>query len=137
MANMTQAGEMNLEKLLREMNPELCSQVYGFISSTKAEALSDQIQQNCIMKFEENEGTTYIIPLEDLKIYKIQYEFACQKITLKIHSNLEAVGFLAQILEKLAEKNIPCNVVSGFYHDHLFVPEGRGHEALEMLTSIV
>ena len=24
------------------------------------------------MKFEENEGTTYIIPLEDLKKYKIQ-----------------------------------------------------------------
>jgi hypothetical protein len=49
---------------------------------------------------------------------------------LTVHSSLEAVGFLAAITARLAETGISVNVVSAFYHDHLFVPHDRADEAL-------
>ena len=44
-----------------------------------------------------------------------------------------AVGFLAVISAKLAAAGISCNVFSAVHHDHLFVPHGRGREAVELL----
>ena len=43
-------------------------------------------------------------------------------ITLDVHSSLESVGFLAAVSARLAAAGIPCNAVSAFHHDHLFVP---------------
>jgi hypothetical protein len=54
-------------------------------------------------------------------------------ITLEVNSSLEAVGFLAAITGRLAEAGIPVNPVSGFHHDHLFMPEGRAEEAMAIL----
>jgi uncharacterized protein len=68
-------------------------------------------------------------------------------ITLNVHSSLEAVGFVAFVAGKLAafrwdgdgetgRGGITANVVSGFYHDHLFVPVGREADALAVLGGI-
>jgi hypothetical protein len=57
-------------------------------------------------------------------------------ITLNVHSSLEAVGFIAEVSKKLTEKGIGVNPVSGFFHDHLFVPTGREDEALEVLSDL-
>jgi hypothetical protein len=54
-------------------------------------------------------------------------------ITLNVHSSLEAVGFIARVATELAKHGMGVNPVSGFYHDHLFVPEGRERDALEIL----
>ena len=58
-------------------------------------------------------------------------------ITLEAHSSLEAVGFLARITTELAKHQMGVNPVSGFYHDHLFVPDGREQDALSVLEEIV
>ena len=57
-------------------------------------------------------------------------------ITLTVHSSLEAVGFLGAIATQLAAAGISVNPVSAFYHDHLFVPEGRTEEAMQVLGRI-
>ena len=57
-------------------------------------------------------------------------------ITLEIHSSLEAVGFIARIATELAKANMGVNPVSGFYHDHLFVPDGREGDALRIVKEI-
>jgi hypothetical protein len=57
-------------------------------------------------------------------------------ITLNIHSSLEAVGFMAAVSGKLTEKGISVNPVSGFYHDHCFVPLGREEEATNLLEEM-
>jgi hypothetical protein len=45
-------------------------------------------------------------------------------ITLNVYSSLEAVGFIAAVGAKL--NKIGVNPVSGFFHDHCFVPvEGK------------
>jgi ACT domain len=57
-------------------------------------------------------------------------------ITLNVHSSLEAVGFIAYVAGKLAERGIGTNPVSGFWHDHVFVPVGREGEAMAVLEGI-
>ena len=57
-------------------------------------------------------------------------------ITLTIHSDLNAVGFLAAITKKLAESNISVNAVSAYYHDHLFVPFEKSKQTMKLLQKI-
>lgn len=57
-------------------------------------------------------------------------------ITCEVHSSLEAVGFLAVIAGRLRDLGMGVNPVSGFFHDHLFVPEGREGEAVEALREL-
>jgi hypothetical protein len=57
-------------------------------------------------------------------------------ITLEVNSSLEAVGFMAVVAGKLAERGIGVNPVSGFWHDHCFVPLGREEEAMEALGEL-
>lgn len=44
---------------------------------------------------------------------------------------------MAVLTRVLAERGVPVNVVSGFCHDHLFVPEGRVQEAVAALEGVV
>jgi hypothetical protein len=57
-------------------------------------------------------------------------------ITLDVHSSLEAVGFIAVIATALKNLNIGVNPVSGYFHDHLFIPDGREKEVMAMLKTI-
>lgn len=57
-------------------------------------------------------------------------------ITCEVHSSLEAVGFLAVITGRLRDLRMGVNPVSGFFHDHLFVPEGREGEAVGALRRL-
>ena len=50
-----------------------------------------------------------------------------------MRSSLVAVGFLATVCSRLAEVGISVNPVSGFHHDHLFVPWDRREEAMAVL----
>lgn len=88
------------------------------------------------MTFQEAEGVTLILLKEEAEANGLAYEFPCRMITLNIHSSLEAVGFLARITAELAKQNMGVNPVSGFYHDHLFVPDGREQDALRVLQAI-
>ena len=61
--------------------------------------------------------------------------FPCKKITLNVHSSLDAVGFLAAVTTRLAKDvRTGVNPVSGFYHDHLFVPVGSEDEVMRCLN---
>lgn len=58
-------------------------------------------------------------------------------ITCEVHSSLEAVGLLAAVTARLRDLGMGVNPVSGFFHDHLFVPEGREGEAVGALRELV
>jgi hypothetical protein len=70
----------------------------------------------------EAEGPTLILPLEDAEALGLPVVFVAAQITLTVHSALEGVGLTAAVAVALAEVGIPCNVVAGARHDHLFVP---------------
>lgn len=81
-------------------------------------------------------SATLILFQSDAIAHALPYEFPCRMITLNVHSALEAVGFMAHIAAALAAKGMGVNPVAGFYHDHLFVPEGREAEAMAVLQDM-
>ena len=68
--------------------------------------------------------------------YGLQYEFVAAMITLGVRSRLQAVGLTAAVSSALADAGISCNVMSGYFHDHLFVPVERADEAMALLQHL-
>ena len=126
-------GETNLDKLLGSMAPELVEGLFVF-GTISDDAVPDGLRPQ--MMFREAEGVTLILLKEEAEARGIAYEFPCRMITLNIHSSLDAVGFLARITAVLAEQDMGVNPVSGFYHDHLFVPDGKEQVALSALRKL-
>lgn len=86
--------------------------------------------------FREAEGLTLIIPRSQASSAGLSFQFECALITLNVHSSLVAVGFIAMISASLVKENIPCNVMSAYHHDHLFVPFERRERAMQVLQKL-
>ena len=97
------------------MSPDLKVDPYVFLTSSNG--FTAKQQEQAIMIFREIEGMTLIT-----KATQESSDPKWAMITLNVHSDLNAVGFLAVITKKLAEAGISVNPVSAYYHDHLFVP---------------
>ena len=126
-------GETNLDELVRSMSAVLVEGLYVFVTAQHDQKL-DGIEPR--MTFREAEGTTYILLKSEAETQGLSYEFPCRMITLNIHSSLEAVGFMARIATELAKHDMGVNPVSGYFHDHLFVPDGRQDDAMKVLNEM-
>jgi uncharacterized protein len=127
------AGETNLDALIRSLSAVLVDGLYVFVTLPYERAPLEIVPR---MVFREAEGTTYILLKSEAEALGLAYEFPCRMITLNIHSSLEAVGFMARIATELAKHNMGVNPVSGFFHDHLFVPDGRQQDAMAVLEKM-
>lgn len=127
-------GETNLKKLIATMSLELTNE--EFVYCTLPLKSRNRFKINPICEFQEKEGVTVILKCTEAKTHKIASQYPCKKITLNIHSSLNAVGFLAAICNTLAKHNISVNPVSGYYHDHLFVPSQKAKKALQVLYDL-
>ncbi len=127
-------GEVDLNVLLRTMEPVLHSSTFVFHSS--ALSFADALAYDPILLFKENEGTALILKKEKADDEGLNYHYVSRMITLNVHSSLEAVGFLAAITAHLAKAGISVNPVSAHFHDHLFVPEERANDAMHILNNI-
>lgn len=127
------SGEHDLETLIKSMQPKLQPDTYVFAT---VPASFDASHLSPRMMFQEAEGKTLILAKSDADAASIAYEFPCRMITLNVHSALDAVGFLAKITSKLASLGMGVNPVSGFYHDHLFIPEDRAEDAMRTLVAM-
>ncbi|MBS9716233.1 ACT domain-containing protein [Pseudohalocynthiibacter aestuariivivens] len=124
------SGEQNFDALLRTLSAKLEDGLFVFVTVSD-DAVPGDISPRMI--FREDEGTTLIILKSEAEACGLAYEFPCRMITLNVHSSLEAVGFIARIATELAKHDMGVNPVSGFFHDHLFVPDGREQDALQVL----
>lgn len=127
------SGETDLDTLLRSLSAELVAGEFVFVT------LSDERVPpgfSPMMVFREAEGVTLIVEREEAEARGLDHAFPCRMITLNVHSSLEAVGFMAKISGVLAKHGYPVNPVSGFYHDHIFVPVGSESEVLGLLNDI-
>ena len=127
------SGELDLQKLLTTLSAELVDGVYVFVT-LKDDLVPQGLSPRMI--FREAEGITLILLQSEAEAAGLDHEFPCRMITLNVHSSLEAVGFIAYIATELAKQGMGVNPVSGFYHDHLFVPEGREQDAMNILAQI-
>jgi hypothetical protein len=127
-------GELELSKLLSSLNPLLDPDLYVFISLPPGTAAPVDLAIQ--MLFREREGLTVIATKESSIKHGLSYTFPSRMITLDVHSSLEAVGFMAAITDELKKLQIGVNPVCGYFHDHIFVPDGREQEVIEALGEI-
>lgn len=126
-------AEKDLSKIVHGMEPVLNPGEYIFTTLKN----SDNIPRRDILcEFKETEGNTLILKREIADQLKLSYEFVAAWITLMVHSSLEAVGFTALFSSELARHGIVCNVIAGYYHDHIFVAKKDEIRAIEVLTSL-
>lgn len=123
-------GEKNLAILLKSIKPKIHAGEYIFCSLKNFSQID---LQKIILLFKEDEGYTVILKKEDADTLNIHYAFVAAWIELNVYSALDAVGLTAAFSNALADKNISCNVVAGFYHDHIFVETKDAHNAMKIL----
>ncbi len=124
----------NLNQLLKSMQPKLVSGKYVFCTIPKSKFST--LKLNPKLLFHEEEGVTVIVEKETADKNKLSYDKVWSLITLNVNSDLSAVGFLAAITPALAEAGISVNVISAYYHDHLFVLEEKKEEAMKVLQKL-
>ena len=126
-------GEVDLQKLIKDMKPELNKGEYVYcLADSKEQAIA----LGPLCYFLEKEGVTMILPKEKADAMNIPYTMTCGWITLTVHSSLEAVGLTAAVSKALTEASISCNVVAAFYHDHIFVPMKDAERAMNALQKL-
>lgn len=123
--------ETDLSLLLKSLNPIVNPGEYVFCHLPQIENLV-----NIISYFKEQEWITVIVKKNIADELGWEYSFIAAWITLQINSSLEAIGLTAAFSSALAEKGISCNVVAGYYHDHIFVEQSKAQETLQVLINL-
>lgn len=127
------SGETNLKELLKNMSPTINEGSFVFCSVHSDFVVPDSLIQAF---FKEKEGKTIVISREAAEKLDLEYSSVMAYITLNVHSSLAAVGLTAQVSSALARNNISCNIMAGYYHDHLFVDFDDAQKALNVLKDL-
>jgi len=114
-------------------NPRLNEGEYVFASVPDANAIN---WNDVVASIKEKEGLTVVISVEVAKRLKLSYDYVAAWVSLDLETELDAVGITAKFSNALADKGISCNVIAGYYHDHLFVADTDKNKALEVLSQL-
>ncbi|MCB1407747.1 MAG: ACT domain-containing protein [Rhodobacteraceae bacterium] len=115
-------------EMVRQMRPERVAGRFVF-RALAPDAVAARLPEIRGL-FVEAEGLSAILPATRTD------RDAMAQITLQVRSALDGVGLTAAVSTALAGAGIPCNMVAGLRHDHLFVPETRADEALDILRRL-
>lgn len=127
------SGETNLENLIANMKPVLNEGDYVFATVLNIDLIPRAVT---ICEIKEKEGVTVVLLKKEADKLGLKYEYIASWITLNIHSSLEAVGLTAAFSTALGNSGISCNVIAGYYHDHIFVDKKDKEKALDVLLGM-
>ena len=123
----------DLNLLLAGLDPVLNPGVFVFASVPLG---TDTGPLDPIATVREAEGLTVVVPEATAQRHGLTPLFRAAWITLRVPSDLAAVGLTAAFAQALAGAGISCNVLAGAHHDHLFVPVDRAADALAALRAL-
>lgn len=123
----------DLKELLANMHPVLAPDVYVFCTFPEG-SYGDLAELQPVASFMEVEGLTLVVKRELADAHGCDYAPGTMRmISLKVYSSLTAVGLTAAISGQLTRYGISANIIAGYHHDHVFVPEERAEEAVQAL----
>jgi hypothetical protein len=127
-------GERDLGRLLAGLDPHLDPRPRVIVRLPEAESGAWLGEALAVVR--EPEATTLVLDSEAAGRAGLPVVATWARITLRVYSDLEAVGLVAAVSTRLAAHGISVNALAGFYHDHLLVPWDRREEALEALSRL-
>jgi hypothetical protein len=125
------SGERDLGRLLAGLDPQPDPVEWAFLTVAAV-----PVGMAPLMTFREDEALTCIVSMAAAQRAGLDGGPAFRRITLGVHSSLEAVGLTAAVAAVLAAAGISANLVAAFHHDHVFVPADRAGEALDRLRRL-
>jgi uncharacterized protein len=123
----------DLSAMIRSMQPALRESCYVFTTANNADEVP---LGKTVAMIREDEGVSLVMLETDAIAAHLPIHFRAAWITLKVHSDLQAVGLTAAFARALADVAISCNVIAGSYHDHIFVPFSEAQRALDTLNQL-
>lgn len=129
------AGETDLDTILASLTPKLSTEEFVFCTFAEGR-YGDHAILDPIACVTEHEGLTLVLPRDQADLSGLPYETVFRRITLQVHSSLDAVGLTAAVATRLAEHGMSANVVAGYYHDHIFVPTDLAQAAVDALLQL-
>ncbi len=132
-------AENSAMHLLAEMEPVLNDGVYVFSllpPDTDLCHFLARLPSSPLASFREEEGTTVVLAEEIARAHHLPILFRAAWITLKIQSELTAIGLTAAFASALSAAGISCNVIAACHHDHIFVPLASAERALAVLCHV-
>jgi len=126
------SGLTDLRTILASLVPVVQADavVYATVDAQAAASLPT------LATIREEEGTTVVLRRADADAAGLSYDLVLAWITLNVHTALEGVGLTAAFSRALADAGIPCNVLAGYFHDHILVPEELADDALTALRAL-
>ena len=125
-------GERDLARLLASLAPQLDPEPYVFVGGL--DAIPPDITP--LATFRETEGLSLVVRASAWTGERPASALYA-RLTMMVHSSLEAVGMTAAIAATLSERGISANVVAAYHHDHIFVPWDRRQEAMDAILALV
>lgn len=125
--------KIHTDTLIKSLKPLLHEGIYVFCTVKEIPSID---MSSIISYFREDEGITLILKKETADKARLLYSYQASWITLNVHTSLSTIGITAAFSNALAGKGISCNVIAGFYHDHLFVPKDKAAETMKILNRL-
>lgn len=128
-------GDQSAAALVARLTPRLRPGSFVFASIADP-ARAARAAARAIATMREDEGLSVILPLAEAAALGLPTVQRMRLITLGVQSSLDAVGLTAAVSAALAAEGIPCNMVAGFHHDHIFIPEATSDAAMTVLRRL-
>lgn len=132
---MTKNGETDLAAMLETLTVSVRPEPYVVVALPPDET-APPIGSGVAAVIDETEGPTVIATLSRAAHESWPHDFVASWLTLDIHSALTAVGLTATFSRQLGRAGIPCNVIAGFFHDHILVPVEKTDAAVEVIEAL-
>jgi hypothetical protein len=123
------------QAMLAGMKPTLKDGIYYFCTTIDADILA-ALSDRALALVRESEGTALVLAKEDAARHGFDLSMPMSRIVLEVFSALEGVGLTAGVATALADERIPCNMIAGYHHDNVFVPEHLASRAVKVLTDV-
>ena len=129
------AAVSDLPTLLRTMTPELVQETFVFCTLPALDGATFETLSPVVI-VREAEGVTVVVPFEAARSKGFEGSAPMKMISLTVNSDLAAVGLTAAFATALTEAGVSANVVAGYYHDHIFVPDHQAENAMSAIAAL-
>lgn len=131
---MSEPEVLSLPQQLATLKPVLSSSTFVFATLPPNVPIPPSLPVQMLSR--EAEGMTLVTTRNAADAEGIDYWQVCRLITLE-HTMMSSVDFLAYVTSRMADDvEVAVNLVSGYRHDHCFVPSGYEEQAMKCLQDI-